>query len=77
MKIFLLKYESVNFKELHHEQEYYCPTIYRAGAAVVSTITSIIYEDGLPVDDLNKGFDPSSESPMEWFLVSCTFFLYS
>ena len=37
-----LHYESVYFKELHNEQEYYCPTIYRAGAAVVSTITSYI-----------------------------------
>ena len=32
--------KTVNFKELHNEQECYCPTIYRAGAAVVSTITS-------------------------------------
>ena len=36
-----LHYESVYFKELHNEQECYWPTIYRAGAAVVSTITSI------------------------------------
>ena len=28
------------FKELHNEQESYWPTIYRAGAAVVSAITS-------------------------------------
>ena len=35
-----LHYESANFKELHNEQEYYQLTIYRAGAAVVSTITS-------------------------------------
>ena len=39
-------YESpVYFKELHNEQEYYWPTIYkagcRAGAAVVSTIIII------------------------------------
>ena len=27
--------------ELHNVQEYYWPTIYRAGAAVVSTITSL------------------------------------
>ena len=33
--------KSVYFRELHNEQEYYCPTIYRAGAAVVSTITSL------------------------------------
>ena len=36
---FIMK--SVCFKELHNEQEYYCPTIYRAWAAVVSTITSL------------------------------------
>ena len=36
-------YESVYFKELHNEQEHYWPTIYRAGANVVSTITSLIY----------------------------------
>ena len=35
-----LHYESVYFKELHNEQENYWPTIYRAGAAVASTITS-------------------------------------
>ena len=35
-----LHYESVYFKELHNQQEYYWPTIYRTGAAVVSTITS-------------------------------------
>ena len=35
-----LPYESVYFKELHNEQECYWRTIYRAGAAVVSTITS-------------------------------------
>ena len=39
-----LHYESVYFKELHNEQEYYWPTIYRAGAAVVSTITSRMLE---------------------------------
>ena len=37
-----LNYESVYFKELHNQQEYYWPTIYRTGAAVVSTITSYI-----------------------------------
>ena len=36
-----LHYESVYFKELHNEQKYNWPTIYRAGAAVVLTITSI------------------------------------
>ena len=35
-----LHYESVCFKELHNVQEYYWPTTYRAGGAVVSTITS-------------------------------------
>ena len=36
-----LYYESVYFKELHNEQEYYWLTIYRAGVAVVWTITSL------------------------------------
>ena len=40
-----LPYESVYFKELHNEQEYYWPSIYRAGEAVVSTITSIFESD--------------------------------
>jgi len=40
VKIFIMN-ESVYFKELHNQQEYYWPTIYRTGAAVVSTITSI------------------------------------
>ena len=35
-----LHYESVYFEELHNDQEYYWATIYRAGAAVVSTSTS-------------------------------------
>ena len=35
-----LPYESVYFKELYNEQEYYWPTIYIEGAAVVLTITS-------------------------------------
>ena len=35
-----LHYESVYFKELHNQQEYYWPKIYRTGAALVSTITS-------------------------------------
>ena len=34
--------KSVYFKKLHNEQEYYCPTTYRAKAAVVSTITGSI-----------------------------------
>ena len=40
-----LPYELVYFKELHNEQEYYWPAIYRTGAAVVSTITSDIYRE--------------------------------
>ena len=40
-----LPYELVYFKELHNEQECYWPAIYRAGAAVVSTITSDIYRE--------------------------------
>ena len=36
-----LQYESVSdFKKPHREQEYYWPTTYRAGAALVSTISS-------------------------------------
>ena len=35
-----LHYESVYFKELHNDREYYWPAIYRAEAAVVSNITS-------------------------------------
>ena len=38
-----LHYESVYFKELNNEQEYYWPTIYRAGAAVVSTVITSCY----------------------------------
>ena len=41
VNIFIMK--SVYFKELHNEQEYYSRTIYRAGAAVVSTITSDVF----------------------------------
>ena len=37
-----LHYESVCFKELHNEQEYYWSTTYRTGAAVLSTISSCI-----------------------------------
>ena len=40
-----LNYESVYFKEVHNDQEYYRPTIYRTGAAVVSTITSLLNSD--------------------------------
>ena len=40
-----LNYESVYFKEVHNDQEYHRPTIYRAGAAVVSTITSLLNSD--------------------------------
>ena len=39
-----LQNESVYFKELHNEEEYYWPTIYRTGA-VVLTITSYIVPD--------------------------------
>ena len=47
-----LHYESVYFKELHNQQEYYWLTIYRTGAAVVSTITSLISRR----DGENNGF---------------------
>ena len=45
-----LHYESVYFKELQNESEYHWPTIYRTGAVVVSTITSLqhIYNTGSP-----------------------------
>ena len=33
---------SLYMKSVHNEQEYYCPTTYRAGAAVVPSITSYI-----------------------------------
>ena len=45
-----LHYESVYFKELHNDHEYYWPTTYRAGAAVGSTITSLILVARFPVD---------------------------
>ena len=35
-----LHYESIYFKELHRDEEYYWPRIYKAGVAVVSIITS-------------------------------------
>ena len=37
-----LHYELEYFKELHNDKEYNRPTAYRAGAAVMSTITSCI-----------------------------------
>ena len=45
-----LHYESVYFKELQNESEYHWPTVYRTGAVVVSTITSLqhIYNTGSP-----------------------------
>ena len=45
-----LHYKSVYFKELQNESEYHWPTIYRTGAVVVSTITSVqhIYNTGSP-----------------------------
>ena len=50
-----LPYESVYFKELHNEQECYWPTICRAGAAVVSTITSVNCEQSLFFFRFSKG----------------------
>ena len=41
VKIFIRNRYNIYFKELHNDQEYYWPTTYRAGAAVVSTITII------------------------------------
>ena len=40
--IFIIYEIGIFIKELHNEQEYYCPTTYRAGAAVVPSITSYI-----------------------------------
>ena len=53
-KGFTFYYESVYFKELHNEQEYYWPTIYRAGAAVVSTIAS--YLSGAPNENIVQNY---------------------
>ena len=41
-------HELVYFKELHNDQEYYWPTIYRGGGAVLSTITrkDFLFEGG-------------------------------
>ena len=44
MEYVCLHYESLYFKELHNEQEYYLLTIYRTGAAVVSTFTSVVVQ---------------------------------
>ena len=33
-----LQYESIYFKELHNDREYYRPTIYSAGAAVIKNV---------------------------------------
>ena len=49
-----LHYESVYFKELHKEQEYYL--IYRAGAAVVSSITSYMEDITWPHGDTKSLF---------------------
>ena len=60
-----LHYESVYFKELHNEQKYYWPTIYRAGAAVVSTITSVPQKYNLEsprVSDWDSGIREIQES---------------
>jgi len=65
-----LHYESVYFKELNNEQEYYWPTIYRAGAAVVSTVITSCYSflllrravfgvfSNTGAQKLNRGFLP-------------------
>ena len=53
MNIFIMK--SLYFKEIHNEQEYYCPTIYRTGAAVVSAITSDILNNKVSVSVIGLG----------------------
>ena len=47
-------WKSSLFKELHNEQEYYWPTIYRTGAAVVSTITSLYIAPDVQRKDKEK-----------------------
>ena len=60
-----LPYESVYFKELHNEQKWYWPTIYRARAAVVSTImTSYIHDSEL------LGFRPLRNVVPEYYVIS-------
>ena len=41
VKIFIMNQHNYS-RELHNDQEYYWPAIYRVGAAVVSTNTSVI-----------------------------------
>ena len=48
-----LHYELKHFKELHNDQEYNCPTTYRAGTAVVSTITSSVFGNKFPSKNNN------------------------
>ena len=47
-------YGSVYFKELHNDQDYYWPTIYIEGAAVVSTITDLQFNEESPPKFLIK-----------------------
>ena len=63
-----LHYESVYFKKLHNQQEYYWPTIYRTGAGVVSTITSYINTAEIPGELSRENLIPSHVkiSPLLW-----------
>ena len=58
--------KSVYFKELHNEQEYYCPTIYRARAAVVSTITSYINTNEIPGELSRESTKTPMKTPMKY-----------
>ena len=65
-----LHYESVYFKELHNEQEYYWPAIYRAGAAVVvSTITSIRYGRFFEMSSVDAKWPESSFATSKWHIL--------
>ena len=72
-----LHYESVYFKKLHNQQEYYWPTIYRTGTAVVSTITSLVLR--LNKDFSFYGFLRKSWicacMPVSFFVRECNYFL--
>ena len=58
-----LHYESLYFKELHNNQEYYWPTICRAGTAVVSSITSISLNNINIIHEILQGLKAGSGQP--------------
>ena len=68
-----LPYESVYFKELHNQQEYYWPTIYRTGAAVVSTITSyyhLFWKQAFLQNGSLFPFSPDPSCSIKWRQVT-------